>query len=223
MSVQQSFIPIHYQWYYLSHTPKFHGSGKAKKNEHELGDNCIQNFHLWRYIVGYTVGNFRRYIRRYTSPYENFEYGYPHSNVLLQFLLELEHCKLHKAIHHPTKYDIINDVKQYPTVYLHFWRYPIRCRFTKASALEFAIIFFSISFYICFGCLKNPVSVSLRGFYWVSTTLCFGWQRRKIFLKYALIWRLQYFPPILTTTKYAKKSSIRLTLFSVYHIMFHHV
>ena len=22
-----------------------------------LGDNCIQNFHLGRYIVGYTVGN----------------------------------------------------------------------------------------------------------------------------------------------------------------------
>ena len=21
------------------------------------GDNCIQNFHLWRYIVGYTIGN----------------------------------------------------------------------------------------------------------------------------------------------------------------------
>ena len=63
----------------------------------QLGDNCIQNFHLWRYIVGYTVGNlvlrrrvsgavkrdFRTYIRRYTSPNENFEYGYPHSNALL--------------------------------------------------------------------------------------------------------------------------------------------
>ena len=23
----------------------------------QLGDNCIQNFHLGRYIVGYTVGN----------------------------------------------------------------------------------------------------------------------------------------------------------------------
>ena len=52
----------------------------------KLGDNCIQNFHLGRYIVGYTVGNlvlrrpargavkryFRTYIRRYTSPNENF-------------------------------------------------------------------------------------------------------------------------------------------------------
>ena len=51
-----------------------------------LGDNCIQNFHLGRYIVGYTVENlvlrrrvsgdvkpdFRTYIRRYTSPNENW-------------------------------------------------------------------------------------------------------------------------------------------------------
>ena len=47
----------------------------------KLGDNCIQNFHLGSYIVGYTVGNlvlqrrtsgavklnFRLHIRRYTS------------------------------------------------------------------------------------------------------------------------------------------------------------
>ena len=28
------------------------------------------------------VGNFRTYIRRYTSPNERFEYGYPHSKAL---------------------------------------------------------------------------------------------------------------------------------------------
>ena len=69
-----------------------------------LGDNCIQTFHLERYIVGYTVGNlflrrrasgavkrdFGMYIRRYTSPNEKFEYGYPHSNALLQFGLKME-------------------------------------------------------------------------------------------------------------------------------------
>ena len=69
-----------------------------------LGDNCIQNFHLGRYIIGYTVGNlvlrrrasgavkrdFRTYIRRYTSPNQNFEYGYPHSYALKQFGLESE-------------------------------------------------------------------------------------------------------------------------------------
>ena len=69
----------------------------AIKLINHLGDNCIQNFHLGRYIVGCTVGNlvlrrrvsgavkrdFRTHIRRYTSPNENFEYGYPHSNALL--------------------------------------------------------------------------------------------------------------------------------------------
>ena len=59
------------------------------KSINHLKDNCIQIVHLGRYIVGYTVGNhvyrlrvavkrdFRQYIRRYTSPNENFEYGHP--------------------------------------------------------------------------------------------------------------------------------------------------
>ena len=62
-------------------------------NYSNLGDNCIQNFYFGRYIAGYMVGNFvlqrrfikhnfRPYNRRYTSPNENFEYGYPHSNAL---------------------------------------------------------------------------------------------------------------------------------------------
>ena len=69
-----------------------------------IGDNCIQHFHLGRYIVGYTVGNlvlqqpasgavkhdYQTSIRRYSSQNEIFEYGYPHSNALLQFLLKLE-------------------------------------------------------------------------------------------------------------------------------------
>ena len=96
-----------------------------------LGDNCIQNFHLGRYIVGYTVGNvvlwrrasgavkrdFRTYIRRYTTPNENFEYGYPHSNALLQFHLKFERRKPRNAARHPTQYDVINDVKLFPAVY----------------------------------------------------------------------------------------------------------
>ena len=73
--------------------------------ELKLGDNCIQNFHLGRYI------------RLYTSPNENFEYGYPHSNTLLQSRLKMERCKPHKAARHPTHYNVINDVKLFPTVY----------------------------------------------------------------------------------------------------------
>ena len=97
----------------------------------QLGDNCIQNVHLERYIVVYTVGNlvlrrpasraikrdFRTYIRRYTSPNEDFEYGYPHSCAFLKFCLKLECCKPHKAEHHPTICDVINDVKLFLTVY----------------------------------------------------------------------------------------------------------
>ena len=41
----------------------------------------------------------------------------PHSNALLQFGLKLERCKPHKAARHPTKGDVIDDVKLFPTVY----------------------------------------------------------------------------------------------------------
>ena len=101
----------------------------------KLGDNCIQNFHLGRYIVGYMVGNlvlrrrasgavkhdFGTYIQRYTSPNENFEYGYPHSNALLQFRLKFERCKPCNTAHKPTKYDVINDVKLFPAVYCRIY------------------------------------------------------------------------------------------------------
>ena len=108
---------------------------------------------MGRYIVGYTVANlvlrrresgavkrdFRTYIRRYTSPNENFEYSYPHSSALLQFRPELERWKPHKAARHPTRCDIINDVKLFPTLYRRIYcrkfltlsnqtsRYEIKC------------------------------------------------------------------------------------------------
>ena len=97
----------------------------------KLGDNCIQSFHLGRYIVGYPVANlvlrrrasgavkrdFRTYIRRYTSPNENFEYGYPHSDALHQFRIKYERCKSHNAARHLMVCDVINDVKLFPTAY----------------------------------------------------------------------------------------------------------
>ena len=99
----------------------------------ELGDNCIQNFSLGRYNVGYTVGNavllrcasgalkrdFRPCIRRYTSQNVYCEHGYPHSHAFLQPRPPpppLERCKPNKAAIHPTKCDVINDVKRSPTV-----------------------------------------------------------------------------------------------------------
>ena len=60
--------------------------------------------------------DFWQYIRHYTSPNENFEYSYLHSNALLQFRLKLEHCKPHKGARHPMKCDLINEVKLFPTV-----------------------------------------------------------------------------------------------------------
>ena len=60
------------------------------------------NIRLGRYIVGYTVGNlvlqrcasvavkrdFQPYIQRYNCTNENFKYGYPHSNALLEYRLK---------------------------------------------------------------------------------------------------------------------------------------
>ena len=96
-----------------------------------LGDTCIQNFHLGRYIVGYTFGNlvlwrrasgavkcdFQPYIQRYTSPNENVEYGYPQFNTFPQVRLKLEQCNQHVAAHHPTICDLINGVKLFMTIY----------------------------------------------------------------------------------------------------------
>ena len=117
-------------------------------NNKKLGDNCIQNFLLGRYI------------RRYTSPNENFEYGYPHSYALLQFELKLERCKPHKATRHLTKCDVINDVKLFPIVYRRIYcrkfltlsnqtsRYKLMCirihkickQFKSAEAIYFVLV-----------------------------------------------------------------------------------
>ena len=73
-----------------------------------LGDNCIQNVHLGRYIVGYIVGNFvlrRRYNRRYISPNEHFEYGYPHANAPFN----IYSSKVH---HFAPNWNFVSNVKQ---------------------------------------------------------------------------------------------------------------
>ena len=119
---------------YVALKTSFHNV--SRKSVNHVGDNCIQIFHLGRYIVGYTVGNlvlrrrasravkrdFRPYNRRYASINENFEYGYPQSNALLWSRLKLEHCRPHIAARQPTKCDIINDVKLFP-VYRRIYRH----------------------------------------------------------------------------------------------------
>ena len=79
-----------------------------------------------------------------TSPNENFEYGYPHSNALLQSRLKLEHCKPHKAACNPTKYNVIHDVKIISTVFhkiycRNFFMLSNQMSLTKSSVLEFKI------------------------------------------------------------------------------------
>ena len=108
----------------------------------KLGDNCIQNVHLGWYIVGYMVGNFvlrRRvsgavksnfqpYNQWYTSPNENFEYGYPHSNALFNiYSSKAEHFAPNwsfvsnvKQPHQPVTSDVTYDVGT-PTVYLRIY------------------------------------------------------------------------------------------------------
>ena len=49
-------------------------------------------------------------------PQKKIEYGYPHSNALLQFRLTLELYKSHNAARHWMKCDVINDIKLFPTV-----------------------------------------------------------------------------------------------------------
>ena len=106
-----------------------------------LGDTCIQNFYLGRYIVSYMVRNyilslcwhvtlkwnfrpykhrgavklnFRPYNRQYTSPKENFEYGYPHSDALFSiysskaqyFAPNVSFVSNVKPLHVPIKSDV---------------------------------------------------------------------------------------------------------------------
>ena len=82
------------------------GDESAEMNEN--GDNHIQNIHLGRYIIGYTVGNhvlqlrlrvtiklnFRPYIKRHTSQKENCEYSYTLSGleVLIHGVISLSSC-----------------------------------------------------------------------------------------------------------------------------------
>ena len=68
-------------------------------------------------MSGAVKRDFQMYIWRYTSTNENFAYGYPHFNALLQFELKLERCKPHKPARHPTKCDVINDFNLFRTVY----------------------------------------------------------------------------------------------------------
>ena len=100
------------------------------------------------------------YIRQYTSPNENFEYGYTNSNALLQFRLKFERCKPCNTAHHPTKYDVINDVKLFPAVYCRIYCRKFltlsnqKSRY-KSKGIRIEIIFLLIDLNMCLGAQKN--------------------------------------------------------------------
>ena len=131
----------------------------------QLGDNCIQICHLGRYIVGYTVWNFvlrrrvsgavkhdfRTYIRRYTSPNDKFEYGYPHSNVLFNIFTSKPGICFKNISYmsdvYPRRWPVISDVAHdvgFPTVYRGIY-----CR-------KFLTLFNQTSRYIC-KCIRISV------------------------------------------------------------------
>ena len=77
----------------------------------------VGNLVLWRRVSGAVERDFRTYSRRYTSPDEHFEYGYPHSDALITFSLQKDSemyfvapptssgiaCQLHKFTCQPMK------------------------------------------------------------------------------------------------------------------------
>ena len=61
--------------------------------------------------------------------------------ILLRFYsFKFEHCKPHKVARHPTKDDVINDVKLFPTVYRSIYCRKFLMLFNQTYALEFKII-----------------------------------------------------------------------------------
>ena len=55
-------------------------------------------------------------MRRYTSPNENFEYGYPHSNALLTFFLQ-KTAKMYFVV--PIRPAAASCIKRLPAAYIH--------------------------------------------------------------------------------------------------------
>ena len=79
-------------------------------------DIRLDNLVLRRRASGPVKRNFRTFIERYTSTNEYFDYGFPYSNALLQFVLKLGRCKPYKVTRHLRKCDVINDNKLFQTV-----------------------------------------------------------------------------------------------------------
>ena len=133
-----------------------------------FGDNCIQNVHLGRYIVGYIVGNFvlrrrvsgavKRNFRPYIYPDDDIP---PQMNILNMVIPILMHFSTfirqrHSILHQTEASSVTQNnyvtqsqatslitsvLRRYIAEYTdaNYWCYPIRRRVTFASALEFTL------------------------------------------------------------------------------------
>ena len=72
---------------------------------------------------------------------------YPHSHALLQFELKLERCKSHKAARHPTKCDVFNDVKLFPTIYRRIYSRKFLTLFNQMSRYKLKCIRMKVCVY----------------------------------------------------------------------------
>ena len=90
-------------------------------------------------------------------PNENFEYGYPISNSLIQSPLKLGRYKPHKAACQPMKCDAINDVKLFLAVFhrINCRKYLTLTNQTSRYKCK-SIRIFSSNLNMCFGCSKEP-------------------------------------------------------------------
>ena len=84
--------------------------------------------------------------------------GYLHCNALLQFRLKSELCKHHKAVCHPTRCEIINDVKLFPIVYhrIYCHKFLMSSNQTSRYKSKCTRILFSRAFSSNFG--KRPLA-----------------------------------------------------------------
>ena len=74
----------------------------------------------------------------------------PHSNALLK----LEHCEPHKAARHPTKGNVIDDVKLFPTVYCRIYCHKFLTLSNQTSRYKRKCIRFLFNLYL-FACYQQ--------------------------------------------------------------------
>ena len=129
------------------------------------------HIHVYRRIYSLKFSEFRPNTTIY-PPNENIEYGYPHSNALVQFPLNLESCKPPKAARHPTTCDLLmtsNYFRQYMYIALQdvlsqiFDATQSDFAVTKSRALKCSFIVVKLHFgQVCACCFLHYFAAALQ-------------------------------------------------------------